>query len=76
MTLNFDIFGTAKAQKGTKRVTVYDGYDGNKYLVKVMYFDEEYDRISHTRGTCCKPMSTCRSRKSAERMVNRFFNER
>lgn len=71
MTLNFDIYGKAKAAQGTKSVTVCDGYDGNKYWVKVLYYDTRYD--NSPVPSCCKPMSVCKSRESAERMVNRFF---
>lgn len=71
MKLNFNVFGQAKAEQGTKSVIVYDGYNGNKYWVRVLYYDTRFD--NSPIPSCCKPMSICSSRESAEKLVNRFF---
>lgn len=71
MKLNFNVFGQAKAEQGTKSVIVYDGYNGNKYWVRVLYYDTRFD--DSPIPSCCKPMSICSSRESAEKLVNRFF---
>ena len=71
MTLNFDIFGKAQAEQGTKSVYVYDGYTGNKYWVRVLYYDTRFD--NSPVPSCCKAMSTCKSRESAEKLVKHFF---
>ena len=80
MTIQFDIFGHARAKQGTKSVYCNEVFVGSRRrerkVVQVFYYDEEYDKISHTRGCCCKSPSYCKSRESAERMVNRFFNEK
>lgn len=73
MTLEFNFNGIAKAEQGTKKVIVCEGYVGNKYFVKVYYYDTNYDNNSVPQ--CCKTPSSCKNRECAERMVNKFFSQ-
>ncbi len=74
MKLEFNFNGIATAKQGTKKVKVCEGYVGDKYFIKVFYYDINYDNSSVPQ--CCKTPSSCKNRECAERMVIRFFNQK
>lgn len=79
MTLEFNIFGKAKATYGTKTVYATEKFvaanprhgKSERMVVMLKYYDKNFDASPFPM--CCKSPSICKDRKSAERLANRFF---
>lgn len=65
------IHGENKFQKGTKRVSVAEYYEGHKRYIIVYYFDDSRKDL----GTfaCCQTPSTCKTEAGAIRCIKKFF---
>lgn len=71
---------------GTKTAIVLESYrrtgrrgSANEKCIRIInisYYDTRYDEISHTKFSCCKPISECKSEKGAIKMINKFFTEK
>jgi hypothetical protein len=71
--LHIPHLGKIEYQQGSKRIIAYRTYNGNKQIIKVYYYDEEYDRIAHTKGCCCQSPTFASTEAGALRQINKFF---
>ena len=74
--LRIPYIGSLEIKKGTKRVVAFRDYCGDKEIFCVIYWDENYDKIAHTKGVCCQPPTRAKTEKGAIRKINQFFNAR
>lgn len=72
--LNISLIGSTEYKQGSKRIHAFNSYRGNKRIIEVYYYDEEYDRTSMTKGCCCQSPTFASTEAGALRQINKFFN--
>lgn len=67
--------GYLRLQKGGKRIAARRTFHDNEEVFEVSYFDTEYDKLTHTKGECCRRPTIAKTEAWAIRKINDFFNE-
>ena len=67
------LYGFKRYRKDDKMACVRVKYNGNRMEYTVSYYDEDYNRRTHTRFACCQSPTHARTAKGVMSKIKQFF---